>query len=155
LPQVVERCQFCDANVALVYRPVDHSRHATAVHASGSVWFWYTVISVLWVLDGVYQFGSGIGLFGSTLNGISVAIGAFMTVTGLGFLSRNEVFRSHYMPLCFLALCAGVWTAVDGMRSSAVSANTAYLLCAIGAARALTAGLMSTLAGKTYTKLAR
>ena len=154
LPQVVAECQFCGKDVSRVYRHID--RHVEAVNeSSGFVWFGYTVIAVLWVLDGAYQFASGIGLLGAELSGMSVAIGAFMTVTGLGFLSRNEGFRSHYMPLCFIALCAGVWTAIDGTRMSATNANLGYLLCAMGAARALSAGVMAKLAGKTITRLAR
>jgi hypothetical protein len=113
------------------------------------------VIAALWVIDGGYQFASGVGLLNSELSGMSVAIGAFMMVTGLGFLSRNEGFRSHYLPLCFIALCAGVWTAIDGTRMSATNANLGYILCAIGAARALSAGVMSKLAGKTVTHLVR
>ena len=154
LPQAVAECQFCGKDVTRVYRHV--SRHVEAVNeSSGLVWFWYMVIAALWVIDGGYQFASGVGLLNSELSGMSVAIGAFMMVTGLGFLSRNEGFRSHYLPLCFIALCAGVWTAIDGTRMSATNANLCYILCAIGAARALSAGIMSKLAGKTVTHLVR
>ena len=156
LPQAVAECQFCGKDVTRVYRPVDRSRHATAINESSAlVWFGYTVIAVMWVLDGAYQFASGIGLLSTELSGMSVAIGAFMTVAGVGFLTRNEVFRSHYLPLCFIALCAGVWTAIDGTRVSAFNANLGYMLCAVGAARALSAGVMARLAGKTVTHLAR
>jgi hypothetical protein len=154
LPQAVAECQFCGRDVSHVYRHV--SRNVQAVNeSSGLVWFFYMLIAALWVIDGGYQFASGVGLLSTELSGVSVVIGAFMIVTGLGFLSRNEVFRSHYLPLCFIALCAGVWTAVEGTRTSASNANLGYMLCAVGAARALSAGLMARLAGKTVTHLAR
>ena len=156
LPQGVGECQFCGLDVSTVYRPVDRTRHAQVVdESSGIVWFWYSVVAIFWILDGIYMFGSGVGLVGQSLSGISVAIGAFMTVTGIGLLVRNEVFRAHYMGLCFVALCAGVWTAIDGTRTVATSAGVGYTLCALGAARALSAGLMARLTGKTTTRLAR
>lgn len=154
LPQAVAECQFCGRDVTRVYRRI--GRNVEAVNeSSGLVWFLYTVIAVLWVIDGGYQFASGTGLLSTELSGVSVVIGAFMIVTGLGFLSRNEVFRSHYLPLCFIALCAGVWTAIEGTGVSAYNPNLGYALCAIGAARAFSAGMMAKLAGKTITHLAR
>ncbi|MEO7453738.1 MAG: hypothetical protein ABIV13_03125 [Fimbriimonadales bacterium] len=107
------------------------------------------------VIDGAYQFASGVGLISTELSSVSLAIGAYMTVVGIGFLTRNEVFRSNYLPLCFIALVAGVWTAVEGTRVASFHANLGYLLCAIGAVRALSAGVMTRKAGKTVTTLAR
>ena len=156
LPQGVGECQFCGLDVSRAYRPVDRTRHAQVVNeSSGLVWFWYSVIAVFWIADGIYMFGSGVGLIGASLSAASVAIGAFLTVTGIGLLVRNEVFRSHYMALCFIALCAGVWTAIDGSRTVAANMGLGYFLCALGAVRALSAGMMARLTGKTTTKLAR
>jgi hypothetical protein len=156
LPQAVEECQFCGRDVTRLYRPADHSQRITAVNeSSGLVWFWYIVVALLWIVDGVFHFASGIGLVSSGLSGVSLAIGSFMTVVGIGFLTRNEVFRSHYLPLCFLALVAGVWTAIEGTRVASYDANLGYLICAIGAVRALSAGVMTRLADKSITTLAR
>ena len=150
-------CQFCGRDVSKVYRHVEDEEVSSykSPQLSGVDWAWYTTISVFWILDGAFNLAAGVGIISLGLSGIAVAVGALVGVIGTGFLLRSQVFRNHYMSLCFVVLCTGVATALEGTKLSSQFATAGYVLCLSGAVRALSAGLMAKLAAKTVSKYAR
>ena len=150
-------CQFCGRDVSKVYRHVEDEEVASykAPTLNGVNWAWYTVIAAFWILDGAFNLAAGVGVISLGMSGIAVAVGAVVGVIGAGFLMRSPVFRNHYMSLCFIVLCTGVATTIEGTKLSAQFATAGYVLCLAGAVRALSAGLMAKLAARTVSKYAR
>jgi hypothetical protein len=85
---------------------------------------------------------------------LALLIGMFLTVVGIGFLTRNEFFTANYMRICMAALLLGVWTAFEGTRLSGTNTSLSYILCVAGGVRALTAGVMTRVASNSKSQLA-
>lgn len=113
------------------------------------------VIALVWLADAIFQLSAGVGITQMAASTSKVIVGSILGVISIGFVVRNPVFMARYQMLCFVVLCTGVWTAVEGTRTVATVGSIGYLLCFAGALRALLGGVMSHAIGRTYPGLAR
>jgi ribosomal protein L40E len=103
LPAWAQSCQFCQADVSGVARPVaakkDESRY---YQAPKWVWIAYYVIAAFWILNGVRDILWGLDVFGRQgeggffESGISVgmlAVGFVTALVGLGLILKIELAR--------------------------------------------------------------
>lgn len=157
LPLEADTCQFCGRDVSKVYRRADVSVHEAYASkcAPKSAWAAFAAISLFWIAEGLFHLAGGTGVIPIPLSPIMMVVGAVLLVIGAGFLYRPHAFRTSYHLLSGLVLVAGTAAAVEGMRISASHGWLGAVVAGLGGVTALTAGLMTYVAGRTITTFAR
>jgi hypothetical protein len=111
LPPSAYACHFCGAQFGQA--PPPPRSLAAPVRVGGRneaprwIWIAYFVVSAWWALNGVLGILQGVGVLEGGYPPISLTIGAFSLVVGLGLLARMEWARGVVNVLAFIQIVFG------------------------------------------------
>lgn len=117
LPDGAVHCQFCGAALAPTGgasrsggRPAAGRAHSSSLQDRGEyAWAWwiYYGVSAWWILNGGYAIFLSVTQSGGLLGIISLLIGLFTALVGLGLIFRVEAARGIVNVLCFIQILEG------------------------------------------------
>jgi len=117
LPPAAQNCHFCGASLTGVARPVAQKK---VIKRGGAPWIWtlYYIIAVYWMLEGLVILAFGIVSMASSggetvpilqaMGVLVLAIGAFITLLGLGLILKWEWCRGVVNFFCWLHILFGL-----------------------------------------------